>query len=88
MDEAADLQDVWEEEKRAEIEERQEMTYRYVILTYQRQNGGDDDTLVAIQDMITNLLHLGDQYGMIEARNICEAAIGHYEAERAEAGLR
>ena len=86
MDEEADLQDVWLEEKRAEIAYRQDRAYR-LLLIYQQQDGGDDDQLTAIKDLISNLLHLGDQYGMIDARQFVISALDNYEAERDEAGL-
>lgn len=75
----------WQAEKRAEIEKRQERAYR-LLLTFQ-QRGGDDDNLTAIGDLLTDLLHLADQYGMIDPQHFIERALGHYHSERTEAGI-
>lgn len=75
----------YQAEKRKEIEERQEGAYG-LLLIYQ-QRGGDDDNLTAIGDLITDLLHLGDQYGMTDADWMMNRAIDHYSNERFEAGI-
>ena len=72
-------------DKRAEIAQRQDTAFG-VVLIYQ-QRGGDSDTLTAIGDLMADLLHLGDQYGMGDAERFIERALGHYTAELSESGI-
>jgi hypothetical protein len=82
----SDMMDaVWQADKRAEIAERQNRAYGLLLIFQQR--GGDDDQLTAIGDLIGDLLHLGDQYGMGDVDRFVERAVGHYNAERDEAGI-
>lgn len=60
--------------------QRSEVAYR-AVLVYQNQHGGDPDTLTAIQDMITNLLHCAVDYGMDTPEDLCRKAVNNFKSE-------
>jgi hypothetical protein len=62
-------------------ERRAEIAFR-TVLAYQSYKGEDmDDTETGIVDLIADLLHLGEQYGL-DADTIERISRMHYDAEK------
>ncbi len=64
-------------------EQRAESAFRTLQVYLQRGDGDEGDMEASIVDLVSDLLHLGEQYGF-DAEYVTRVALSHFNAEQSE----